>query len=95
MLWFLVAGFTAVFFSRTAPFPFLLERFAPSRSLWHVPRGTGPPTIYLTYDDGPNPSATPALLDVLPGRRRSRDLLPDRRARDGSRCGMTHAREEA
>jgi chitooligosaccharide deacetylase len=30
-----------------------------------VPRGTGPPTIYLTYDDGPNPSATPALLDVL------------------------------
>ena len=25
----------------------------------------GPPTIYLTYDDGPNPTATPALLDVL------------------------------
>jgi peptidoglycan/xylan/chitin deacetylase (PgdA/CDA1 family) len=24
-----------------------------------------PPTIYLTFDDGPNPSATPALLDVL------------------------------
>jgi len=31
MLWFLVAGFTAVFFAHTAPFPFLLERFAPSR----------------------------------------------------------------
>jgi peptidoglycan-N-acetylglucosamine deacetylase len=33
--------------------------------LWHVPRGTGPPTIYLIYDDRPNPNATPALLDVL------------------------------
>ena len=65
MLWFLVAGFTAVFLAHTAPFPSLLERFTPSKSLWHVPRGTGPPTIYLTYDDGPNPNATPALLDVL------------------------------
>jgi peptidoglycan/xylan/chitin deacetylase (PgdA/CDA1 family) len=24
-----------------------------------------PPTIYLTYDDGPNPTTTPDLLDVL------------------------------
>ena len=24
-----------------------------------------PPTIYLTYDDGPNPATTPDLLDVL------------------------------
>jgi peptidoglycan/xylan/chitin deacetylase (PgdA/CDA1 family) len=29
-----------------------------------MPR-TSPPTIYLTYDDGPNPSTTPALLDAL------------------------------
>ena len=29
-----------------------------------MPR-TPPPTIYLTYDDGPNPSTTPALLDAL------------------------------
>jgi chitooligosaccharide deacetylase len=65
MFWFLLAGFAAVFLAHTAPFPFLLERFAPSRSVWHVPRGSGPSTIYLTYDDGPNPSATPALLDVL------------------------------
>ena len=28
-LWFLVAGFTAAFSAHTAPFPFLLERFAP------------------------------------------------------------------
>ncbi|PYR25289.1 MAG: hypothetical protein DMF92_20805, partial [Acidobacteria bacterium] len=24
-----------------------------------------PPTIYLTFDDGPNPTTTPDLLDVL------------------------------
>jgi hypothetical protein len=41
MLWFFVAGFTAVFLAHTAPFPFLLERFAPSRSVWHVPRDAG------------------------------------------------------
>ena len=65
MLWLLVAGFAAVFLAHTAPFPFLLESFAPSRSLWRVADASGPATIYLTYDDGPNPAATPALLDVL------------------------------
>ena len=34
------------------------------RTLWRMPSGA-PPTIYLTFDDGPNPAATPALLDVL------------------------------
>jgi chitooligosaccharide deacetylase len=29
-----------------------------------MPR-TATPTIYLTFDDGPNPTATPQLLDVL------------------------------
>jgi peptidoglycan/xylan/chitin deacetylase (PgdA/CDA1 family) len=65
MVWFLVAGLTAVFLAHAAPFPFVLESFAPSQSLWRVPHRTGAPTIYLTYDDGPNPTATPALLDVL------------------------------
>ena len=52
--------------SHTAPFPFLLEAFRPSKSLWRVPPQTGaPPTIYLTFDDGPNPDWTPALLDAL------------------------------
>ena len=65
MVWFLIAGFTAVFLSHTAPWPFLLDSFAPSRSVWRMPNDVGPPTVYLTYDDGPNPTATPALLDVL------------------------------
>ena len=51
--------------AHTAPFPFLLEWMGPGRSIWHQPSTDGVPTIYLTYDDGPNPAATPALLDVL------------------------------
>jgi peptidoglycan/xylan/chitin deacetylase (PgdA/CDA1 family) len=65
MLWLFIAGVGVFFLAHTAPFPFLLERFAPSRSVWRMPRAPGPPTVYLTFDDGPNPAATPQLLDVL------------------------------
>lgn len=66
MVWFLLAGFATVVLAHTAPFPFLLERFAPSKSVWRIPHHAGEPaTVYLTFDDGPNPAATPALLDVL------------------------------
>jgi peptidoglycan/xylan/chitin deacetylase (PgdA/CDA1 family) len=68
MFFVLALGLGIVFLAHTAPFPFLLEAFAPSRSLWRVPDGpgtTGPARVYLTFDDGPNPTATPALLDVL------------------------------
>lgn len=58
-------GFGALFLAHTAPFPFLLEAFRPRDALWHMPRDRTRPTIYLTFDDGPNPTATPALLDVL------------------------------
>lgn len=64
MLWFIAAALSVVFLTHTAPFPFLLEAFAPSRSIWRMPV-TDPPLVYLTYDDGPNPAATPQLLDVL------------------------------
>ena len=65
MLWFMVAIVAAVFLAHTAPFPFLLEAFAPSKSIWHMPRDLAPRAVYLTFDDGPNPMATPALLDTL------------------------------
>ena len=65
MLWLLGAGIAAVVLAHTAPFPFLLESFSPARSLWRMPADPSAPVIYLTYDDGPNPNATPALLDVL------------------------------
>jgi len=32
--------------------------------MWRMPQ-YGRPTVYLTFDDGPNPAATPMLLDVL------------------------------
>jgi peptidoglycan-N-acetylglucosamine deacetylase len=61
----LAAAFGATFLAHTAPFPFLLEVLQRERTLWQVPHDGGQPAVYLTYDDGPNPTATPALLDVL------------------------------
>ena len=46
------------------PAPFVLDWMAGDRAVWAMPR-TGTPTVYLTFDDGPNPSTTPDLLDVL------------------------------
>ncbi|HSL21949.1 MAG TPA: polysaccharide deacetylase family protein [Vicinamibacterales bacterium] len=64
MLWILVIAVGLKVLSHTAPFPFLIEAFAPRQALWRMPAGNVP-TIYLTFDDGPNPAATPALLDEL------------------------------
>jgi peptidoglycan/xylan/chitin deacetylase (PgdA/CDA1 family) len=59
-----IAG--AVAFAHAAPFPFLFEAFRPSKSLWRVkPPPGAPPTLYLTFDDGPNLQWTPPLLDAL------------------------------
>ncbi len=52
-------------FAHAAPFPFLLDRVSPAPSVWRIPPSGGPPAVYLTFDDGPNPAATPALLDLL------------------------------
>lgn len=60
----LVIGVGLVALAHTVPAPFVLDMMAGDRALWHMPRGD-PPTIYLTYDDGPNPTTTPDLLDVL------------------------------
>jgi peptidoglycan-N-acetylglucosamine deacetylase len=65
MTWVLVLlGIGIVALAHTAPAPFVLDAMAGSRAVWHMPRGD-PPTVYLTYDDGPNPATTPDLLDVL------------------------------
>lgn len=64
-MWLVFVGFALVALAHTVPFPFLLEYIGPDRSVWQGPPGAGGPAIYLTYDDGPNPEATPALLDVL------------------------------
>ena len=48
----------------TAPAPLLLEWCYRTIARWHMPT-TGTPTVYLTFDDGPNLSATAELLNVL------------------------------
>jgi peptidoglycan/xylan/chitin deacetylase (PgdA/CDA1 family) len=64
MIWFVVVAVGLLALAHTAPAPFLLDAMNGDRAVWHMPR-TPPPTVYLTYDDGPNPSTTPQLLDVL------------------------------
>jgi peptidoglycan/xylan/chitin deacetylase (PgdA/CDA1 family) len=49
--------------THTAPAPGPFD-WAASDAVWQMPR-TDPPTVYLTYDDGPNTVTTPHLLDVL------------------------------
>ena len=66
MLAIVIAILGAAALAHTAPFPFLLEAFRPSKSLWRVKQQPGAqPTLYLTFDDGPNALWTPALLDAL------------------------------
>jgi peptidoglycan/xylan/chitin deacetylase (PgdA/CDA1 family) len=55
----------AVTLSHTAPFPFLLEAFRPDRSVWRVGQTDGARNVYLTFDDGPNATWTPHVLDAL------------------------------
>ena len=64
LFWFAVAGVGALFLAHTAPFPFLIDLLNGKRAVWKMP-ADGQRRVYLTFDDGPNPSATPALLDAL------------------------------
>jgi peptidoglycan/xylan/chitin deacetylase (PgdA/CDA1 family) len=66
MWWLLGLGFGLLTLAHVAPFPFLLDWVSRGVSLWRVDTAVeAPAAIYLTFDDGPNPVATPALLDVL------------------------------
>ena len=60
MLWLLGIAAAAVL-AHVVPFPFLLD--VTEDTVWRMP--AVPAAIYLTFDDGPNPGATPDLLDVL------------------------------
>lgn len=64
MLILTLIGLAVVALAHTAPAPFVLDAMAGDRAVWHMPRGL-PSTVYLTYDDGPNPTTTPGLLDLL------------------------------
>lgn len=57
------AGFAALL--HTAPFPFLFDAIYGKITLWQMPVQPGSKVVYLTFDDGPNPTVTPRLLDLL------------------------------
>jgi len=62
----LFLAFGLLTFAHFAPFGFLLDWTSRGVAMWRVPPGDGRANaVYLTFDDGPNPEATPALLDVL------------------------------
>jgi peptidoglycan/xylan/chitin deacetylase (PgdA/CDA1 family) len=61
---FIAVAVGVVALAHTAPAPFLFDAIAGERARWHMPKHP-PPTVYLTFDDGPNPTTTPDLLDVL------------------------------
>jgi peptidoglycan/xylan/chitin deacetylase (PgdA/CDA1 family) len=59
-----VVGLIAL--SHVAPFPFILDAAGGGVAMWEgPPERSGGKVVYLTFDDGPNPTATPTLLDVL------------------------------
>ncbi len=62
MLFAWIAAIGVAVLAHVAPFPFLLD--VTDDTVWRMPQ-EGPRTIYLTFDDGPNPTATPQLLEVL------------------------------
>ena len=64
MLIFLAIGIAVTVLAHSWPAPFVIDWMAGDRAVWEMPRSETP-TVYLTYDDGPNPSTTPDLLDVL------------------------------
>ena len=61
-MFFVIVAIGAFVGAHFAPFPFLFD--VTDDTVWRMPR-TEIPTVYLTFDDGPNPTATPQLLDVL------------------------------
>jgi peptidoglycan/xylan/chitin deacetylase (PgdA/CDA1 family) len=65
MLIFAAIGIAVTTLAHMLPVPFVLDWMAGDVGVWHMPRRADLPTVYLTYDDGPNPSTTPDLLDVL------------------------------
>jgi len=78
----LAVGAGVLALAHTAPAPFLFDALAGGRAVWHMPKRT-PPTVYLTFDDGPNPTTTPDLLDVLARERvRATFFLIDRHITD-------------
>ena len=44
--------------------PWWLKLIFPKKLVWEMPTGDEP-AVYITFDDGPHPVATPFVLDLL------------------------------
>lgn len=51
--------------AHVAPFRFVLDTVHSRTAVWRMPVSGSEKPIYLTFDDGPNPTATPELLSAL------------------------------
>jgi peptidoglycan/xylan/chitin deacetylase (PgdA/CDA1 family) len=60
----IIAACAVVALAHIAPFRFLLDIAHRDAAVWRIAAGSDN-AVYLTFDDGPNPTATPALLDLL------------------------------
>jgi len=66
VLFLALAAVAVLVLCHIAPFPFLLDAASGGVAMWEGPRErSGRKVVYLTFDDGPNPTATPELLDAL------------------------------
>lgn len=44
--------------------PWIVKKLMPGKLIWNMPPGEKP-CVYLTFDDGPHPTATPFVLEQL------------------------------
>lgn len=45
--------------------PWWVKKFFSAELIWSMPTGEASPVVYLTFDDGPHPMATPFILEQL------------------------------
>lgn len=45
--------------------PRLIKKLFPKEMVWDMPLSDGYPSVYITFDDGPHPTATPYILEQL------------------------------
>jgi len=66
LLFVALAVVAVVVLCHLAPFRFLLDAASGGVAMWEGSHErAGQKVVYLTFDDGPNPTATPELLDAL------------------------------
>lgn len=53
-----VIGMAVLLLAQVAPFPFIFDSIGPATTIWSMPQQDAAPTVYLSFDDGPNPTAT-------------------------------------